>query len=147
MWILVINDIANLKKMLFSIYTLKTLFLMICNKILLRFLAMLLPCKMRRHYFYWKQKIYCFDDRTFWFLTKKKHIFHQKLIFFSCKFLAGQTWYLLNIDWWHYWNNYVSNEPIPKKIAINSKIDTNDPTSNGIPPTICNQISTENSLR
>ena len=78
----------------------------------------------------------------------KKYIFHQRLIYTTLLkiFPAGQTWYLLNIDWWHYWNNYVSNETIPKKIAI-SKIDTNDPTSNGTTATSNNQISTENNLR
>ena len=40
---------------------------------------------------------------------------------------AGQTWYLLNIDWWHHWNIYVSNDTILKK--TNSKTDTTD--SNG----------------
>ena len=33
----------------------------------------------------------------------------------------GQTWYLLNIDWWHHWNCYVSlNDSIIKKSAPGS---------------------------
>ena len=40
-----------LKNKLFLICTLRPLILMICNKILLRFLAMLLPCKRRGHWF------------------------------------------------------------------------------------------------
>ena len=97
----------------------------------------------KKHLWQVNNNQYIFDD-----FSHKKHIFHQKLIYTTLLklFPAGQTWYLLNIDWWHYWNNYVSNETIPKKIAI-SKIDTNDPTSNGTTATSNNQISTENNLR
>ena len=66
-----------LKNKLFPICTLRPPFWMI----LLRFLAMLLPCKTRRHWRNWFHEFYFFSDF--------KNSWNQNLIFFSGCFKAA----------------------------------------------------------